>query len=120
MGMLESIPMTPTRDCPACGNPLPVDAPAGLCPRCLLAGGFATRVTREARTLAKLNHPGIVHVYDFGRAGDHFFIVMEYVEGVNLRQAERSGKMSPAEALAVVPQICAALQFAHEAGIVHR
>jgi predicted Ser/Thr protein kinase len=81
---------------------------------------FGERFTREARTLARLNHPGIVHVYDFGQAGGHSFIVMEYVEGVNLRQAERSGKMTPAEALAVVPQICSALQYAHENGVVHR
>jgi hypothetical protein len=80
---------------------------------------FAERFTREARALAKLSHPGIVTVHDFGQAGDLYYFVMEYVEGVNLRQAER-GKLSPAEALAIVPQICAALQFAHDAGVVHR
>ena len=49
----------------------------------------------------------------------HFFI-MEYVDGLNLRQLERVGKLSPREALQIVPQICEALQFAHDEGVVHR
>jgi serine/threonine protein kinase len=107
---------------------------------------FAERFTREARALAKLSHPNIVAVYDFGRAelstlrsspatedgplGQdaqqrvpttpiHYFI-MEYVDGPNLRQVEQAGKLSPREALEIIPQICAALQFAHDEGIVHR
>jgi predicted Ser/Thr protein kinase len=82
--------------------------------------GFAERFTREARTLAKLNHPGIVAVHDFGTAGNLYWFVMEYVDGVNLRQAKKAGTLTPAAALAVVPQICEALQFAHDAGVVHR
>jgi predicted Ser/Thr protein kinase len=82
---------------------------------------FAERFTREARALARLNHPNIVAVYDFGRTGDGlFYFVMEYVDGVNLRQAIEAGGMSPKDALAIVPQICDALQFAHDEGIVHR
>ncbi len=83
---------------------------------------FAERFTREARALARLNHPNIVGVYDFGRTGDGtlFYFVMEYVDGVNLRQAILSGGMDPKQALAIVPQICDALQFAHDEGIVHR
>jgi len=45
---------------------------------------------------------------------------MEFVDGLNLRQLERAGKLSPREALQIVPQICEALQFAHDEGIVHR
>jgi tRNA A-37 threonylcarbamoyl transferase component Bud32 len=82
--------------------------------------GFAERFTREARTLAKLNHPGIVAVHDFGTAGDLYWFVMEFVDGVNLRQAKKAGTLTPATALAIVPQICEALQFAHDAGVVHR
>ncbi len=45
---------------------------------------------------------------------------MEYVDGVNLRQAMRAGQLTPAEALRIVPQLCEALQFAHDEGVVHR
>jgi serine/threonine protein kinase len=82
--------------------------------------GFADRFTREARALAKLNHPNIVAVHEFGQAGGLHYFVMEYVEGLNLRQLEQAGKLSPREALQIIPQICDALQFAHEEGIVHR
>jgi tRNA A-37 threonylcarbamoyl transferase component Bud32 len=180
--------MTANHACPECQTPLPTDAPAGLCPRCLLQRGlgsdtsgptaafgqftppsvdelrplfpqleiiellgqggmgavykarqpgldrlvalkllppaadasFAERFTREARTLAKLNHPGIVTVHDFGQAGGLYYFVMEFVEGVNLRQAQQAHKLTPAEALAIVPKICEALQIAHDAGVVHR
>ncbi len=81
---------------------------------------FAERFTREARALAKLNHPGIVTIHDFGRADGLYFFVMEFVDGVNLRQLLSSGRISPREALAIVPEICDALQFAHDHGIVHR
>ena len=45
---------------------------------------------------------------------------MEYVDGVNLRQAMQAGRFSPGEALAIVPKICEALQYAHEQGMLHR
>ena len=81
---------------------------------------FAERFAREAKALAKLNHPGIVTIYDFGRADGLFYFFMEYVDGLNLRQLLHAGRVSPREALAIVPQICDALQFAHDQGIVHR
>ncbi len=81
---------------------------------------FAERFTREARALALLNHPNIVGVYDSGHVGGYYYFVMEYVDGVNLRQAMRAGTLKAAEALKIVPQICEALQFAHDEGIVHR
>ncbi len=81
---------------------------------------FAGRFTAEAKALAKLNHPGIVTIYDFGRADGLFYFFMEFVDGVNLRQLLQNGRISPREALAIVPQICDALQFAHDQGIVHR
>ncbi len=81
---------------------------------------FAERFTREARALAKLNHPGIVTIYDFGRAEGLYFFLMEFVDGMNLRELLRRQRISPREALAIVPQICDALQYAHDQGIVHR
>jgi predicted Ser/Thr protein kinase len=84
------------------------------------APGFAERFTREAKALAKLNHPGIVTIHEFGRADGLFYFLMEFVDGVNLRQLLAAGRVSPREALAIVPEICDALQFAHDHGIVHR
>ncbi|MCX6925683.1 MAG: protein kinase [Verrucomicrobia bacterium] len=81
---------------------------------------FAERFTREGRMLARLNHPNIVTLHDFGQAGGFFYLLMEYVDGVNLRQAMKVGRFTPAQALAVVPKICEALEFAHNEGILHR
>jgi predicted Ser/Thr protein kinase len=81
---------------------------------------FAERFTREAHALAKLSHPNIVAVHDIGQTGGLFYFIMEYVDGVNLRQALQSGRINPQEALAIVAQICEALQFAHDEGVVHR
>jgi capsular polysaccharide biosynthesis protein/predicted Ser/Thr protein kinase len=81
---------------------------------------FAERFAREAKTLAQLNHPNIVTVHDFGEAGGMFYLVMEFVDGVNLRQIMEARRLAPKEALAIVPAICEALQFAHDHGIVHR
>jgi serine/threonine protein kinase len=81
---------------------------------------FAERFQREARALAKLNHPNIVAVYGIGQAEGLYYFIMEFVDGVNLRQLIRSGQCKPEQALRIVPQICEALQFAHDEGIVHR
>jgi serine/threonine protein kinase len=184
--------METERICPSCRKPLAPDAPLGLCPDCLVKGGFETgtdpgdpnskgtgfvpptieeiarlfpqfeiiefigkggmgavykarqpkldrfvalkilpptaagdpgfaeRFNREARALARLSHPNIVAVHDFGQAGGLHFLVMEFVDGGNLRQIEAAGRLTPDQALAIVPQICDALQFAHNEGIVHR
>ncbi len=81
---------------------------------------FAARFAREAQALAALNHPHIVAVYDFGQAGGFYFLLMEFVDGVNLRQLLRTRRLTPKEALSIVPPVCDALQCAHERGIVHR
>jgi serine/threonine protein kinase len=184
--------------CPKCGTGLPADAPAGLCPKCLVQAGlesepnseavpqptesspasagfvpptvtelagrfpqleilglvgrggmgavykarqreldrivavkilppevgrdpsFAQRFSREARALARLNHPNIVAVHDFGQTGGLYYFVMEFIDGTNLRQAMLAGQLPPQQALAIVPQICDALQYAHDEGVVHR
>jgi serine/threonine protein kinase len=81
---------------------------------------FGERFAREARALAKLNHANIIAIYDFGSADGLFYLVMEFVDGANLRSAIRAKTTTPRAALAIVGQICDALQYAHEEGIVHR
>ncbi len=81
---------------------------------------FALRFTREARTLAKLGHPNIVPVYEFGKVGDTFYFLMEFVDGSTLREVVKAGQLAPEHALAIVPHLCDALQYAHDKGIVHR
>ncbi len=185
-----------TTNCPQCQSEIPADAPAGICPSCILGLGlsnhddatvdspkgskpatafiapnpadlnklfdhlevdsllgqggmgavylakqisldrrvavkilppyagtdpsFSERFQREARALARLTHPNIVMVFEFGQVADMFYFVMEYIDGVNLREAIEAGGLSTHEALKVIPQICEALQFAHDEGIVHR
>jgi serine/threonine protein kinase len=111
---------------------------------------FGGHFAREAQALAALNHPHIVAVHDFGqlaatpdaqrseaavpgtsggrKTGEPalhtqlplYFLIMEFIDGVNLRQAMKGGRFTPEQALAVVPPVCEALQFAHDHGIVHR
>lgn len=184
--------MAETNRCPTCDCELPPDAPAGLCPACLLKAGltsdhvepgtksnahafsapspaelaphfpqleileligqggmgavykakqirldrivalkvlpkdaergqeFADRFNREAKAMARLSHPNIIAIHDYGEAGGWFYFVMEFVDGVNMRQAMKSEPIKPNDALAVVTQICDALQYAHEENVVHR
>lgn len=81
---------------------------------------FAERFAREGKLLAKLNHPNIVSIFDFGESGGFFYLLMEFVDGVNLRQAMQAGRFTAEQALSIVPKICEALQFAHEEGVLHR
>jgi len=179
--------------CPVCTTSVPSDAPAGLCPECLLrhglpgfdettyvprpqrprhelprteeleaafpnleilefigAGGmgavyrarqtgldrivalkvlhhafsqdaaFADRFTREARAMARLNHPHIVGVYESGQSGAYYYLLMEYVDGMTLREHMVDGKLDAVAALSMAPRICDALEYAHNAGVVHR
>jgi len=81
---------------------------------------FEERFQREARALASLSHENIVAIYDSGRAGEHYYFVMEFADGPNLRQVIRSGELKPEQAMDAVRQICAALAYAHGEGVVHR
>lgn len=81
---------------------------------------FAERFIREARALAHLSHPNIVTVHDFGQADDVYYFIMEYVDGINLRQMLHAGRLGPKQALEIVPAVCDALQYAHDKGVVHR
>jgi serine/threonine-protein kinase len=82
---------------------------------------FLTRFEREARAAARLDHPGVVAVYDQGRDGDTVFLVMELVDGGTLRDLLRArGVLSVPETLAVLEPLLGALSAAHSAGLVHR
>lgn len=103
-----------------------------LAPERVTDAGFADRFAREAQALARLSHPNIVTIHDFGVTPTapttknqepripFYFLLMEFVDGVNLRQAMRAGRFTPEQALAIVPPVCEALQYAHDHGIVHR
>lgn len=82
---------------------------------------FVNRFEREARTLAKLQYPGIVSIYDFGQTSDgHLYFVMEYVEGTDLRRVLEGPGLEPGQALKIITQICEALHAAHRQGVIHR
>jgi hypothetical protein len=81
---------------------------------------FAERFLREAQAMARLAHPGIVAVHDYGEREGRCFLVMELVEGTNLRALLKQGLLAPRQALDIVRQLCDALQFAHDEGVVHR
>jgi formylglycine-generating enzyme required for sulfatase activity len=82
---------------------------------------FVARFKREARTLAKLHHPGIVMVHDFGQTSEgHLYFVMEFVDGTDLYKIIHGPGLDCAQALEIIGQICDALQYAHSEGVVHR
>ena len=83
---------------------------------------FAARFKIEAQAMARLAHPNIVAVHDFGETGDgHLFYVMELVDGVDLaKRIESEGRIEPRETARIGLAACDALAFAHEQGVVHR
>jgi predicted Ser/Thr protein kinase len=93
-----------------------------LLPEVAGSPGFAERFAREARAMARLSHPNIVAVHDFGCVDNSgvelCYFSMEFVDGSNLRGLIK--QLTPSQALAIVPQICEALQYAHDIGIIHR
>lgn len=85
-----------------------------------IAGGDAPRVVREAQAAARLNHPGIVTLYELGSEGDRAFLVSELVEGATLAELARCGDLSDRETAEFGADACEALAHAHERGVVHR
>ena len=82
---------------------------------------FVERFRREARSAANLNHPNIVSIYDWGEEEGTYFIVMEYVDGLTLRDViRRQGPLMASRAAEIGADIAAALHFAHVGGVVHR
>src|SRR5437588_690341 len=87
--------MTEIKRCPGCQAELPADAPPGVCPQCLA-------------------------ICDFGEADAFFYFLLEYVDGMNLRELRQAGPIAPERALQIVQGVCEALQYAHEEGVIHR
>ncbi len=82
---------------------------------------FLKRFNTEATAAANLTHPNIVSIYDVGVHEERHYIVMEYVEGISLKQyISKNAPLDVKDALSIAYQICDALQSAHEKGIVHR
>lgn len=83
---------------------------------------YAQRFKQEARAMARLNHPGIVSVYDFGEMPDGtLYLVMEFIDGTDVGQTVAwHGRLPSAHAMAIAAHVCDALQYAHDHGVVHR
>ena len=82
---------------------------------------FVARFRREARSAARLTHPGLVGVFDQGVDGETSYLTMEYIDGANLRRhLGENGALSVAETLRIAEQVLDALAAAHRAGLVHR
>jgi serine/threonine-protein kinase len=82
---------------------------------------FRARFEREARLVASLRHPNIVNVFDFGTMEDMYYMVMEFIEGQELREFIRErGRLPLPDAYPFVRDVAAALDYAHEQGLVHR
>jgi serine/threonine-protein kinase len=92
-----------------------------LLPSLVAEPGFAARFRDEARTMATINHPGVVNVYDYGADGGVTYLVMEYVEGDALSKTlSQVGRLTPQRTMSLIAQAADALQAAHDKGIVHR
>ncbi len=105
------------------GVQLSVDRPVAvkvLAPALARDPRTVKRFQREARIIARLEHPHIRTVYDFGHENNLLYIVMQWIEGGNLLDELQRGKMHPERAMALLQQIASALDYAHEQGVVHR
>jgi serine/threonine protein kinase len=87
----------------------------------ITSGETAERFHREARSVARLKHPGIVALYDTGATEDGIcFLVTEFIEGNTLEEALRKGPVDPRRAAHLIAEMADALQYAHDHGVVHR
>src|SRR3954453_9630402 len=91
-----------------------------LAPELANQPGFVARLRREAISAARLRHPNIALLYEFGQADDTAFLAMEYLPGRSLRQLLEAGPLPADRALGILDQIGQALDYAHSMGIVHR
>ncbi|MCE9670172.1 serine/threonine protein kinase [Myxococcus stipitatus] len=91
-----------------------------LPPRLAKDPEFVARFEKEATVLAALNHPHIVQIIDRGVVGEHYYFVMEFVEGRSLREAMASSSLTPQQALKWLLQAARAIECAHDKDIIHR
>ncbi len=92
-----------------------------LHPQLMVEESFVERFKKEARTLATLEHPNIVMIYDLGETDGRVFISMRYLSGGSLQQLlQKGGALGYEKSLAILKQVCAGLQQAHKSGLVHR
>ena len=98
-----------------------------ILPESLVAGGaeanFSERFKLEARSMASLDHPAIISVYDFGQtSAGHLYFVMEFIDGMDIHKYIQlsEGKVDPDHAVAIVSHVLDALDYAHSKGIIHR
>ncbi len=85
-----------------------------------MGGDVVARFEREAQAAARLKHPGVVTVYEFGKEGDLLYLVQEFVEGESLADLLSHRALSRADLVEVVAQVCEGLHHAHKQGIIHR
>ncbi len=91
-----------------------------LRPQLAADADFVARFYSEAQHAAKLSHPNIVNIYDVGREGEDYFIVMELVDGATLAELIEKGRLPEPVAIDFATQICEALAYAHRQGLLHR
>ncbi len=85
------------------------------------SGSFEERFRLEAETLAALNHPNIVTLYDYGQTDDgRYFLALEYIDGPRFTDLLRDGALPPSDAVRLLLEVCRALRYAHKRGVVHR
>src|SRR5438270_11325139 len=85
------------------------------------AKDYSMRFVREAQAVARLNHPNIVQVYDFGEEGNVAYLVMEFIKGKELKSFfDANERFELKEVVRIMGELCEALEFAHNAGIIHR
>jgi serine/threonine-protein kinase len=85
------------------------------------SGNYAQRFRLEAETLATLDHPNIVTLYDYGEAEDsRFFLAMEYIDGPRYTDILSQGALAPDRTIQLILQVCGALRYAHKRGVIHR
>ncbi|HWS35613.1 MAG TPA: serine/threonine-protein kinase [Actinoplanes sp.] len=81
---------------------------------------FAKRFEAEATSMARINHPAVASIHDFGRDQGTLYLVMEFVDGESLAQRLSRGRLAPAETMRLIEQAAAGLQAVHDQGLVHR